>query len=70
MEEEGEKEGSDSDEPAIQVYYEPEEIDNNRAEQKKDQFEEIMNMKHAAAEPKKNIINIMDFIPVALKVKT
>ena len=53
----------ETDENEVQIYYEPEEIEMSRANQNRDQFEELLQMRVQAAEPLRNKFNIIDFIP-------
>lgn len=41
----------ESDEDAVQIYYEPEEIEANRRNQATDQFEELLRLRVSAATP-------------------
>ena len=55
----------DDDDQELQIFFEKDEINNANQNQKKDLFEELLNMKKTATmqEAGKNKINIMDFMP-------
>ena len=57
------KEDADSDENENQIYYEPDEIELNHMKQKQDQFQDILHLRIAVADKKKNMCNIMDWMP-------
>jgi len=54
----------ETEENENQIFYEEDEIAVNKANQAKDQFEEILKMRLLAAEPKRNKFNIMDYKPI------
>lgn len=51
-----------SDENEINIYYEPEEIEMNRANQNKDQFADLIQIRKYAIE-RRNKFNILDYMP-------
>ena len=45
------------------IFFDADEIEASRANQRKDQFDEILRMRKSVAEPLRNKFNILDFVP-------